>query len=37
MDTEIGVCEKCNGELWYLAISNKVSCNTCDYEIEDAI
>lgn len=32
MDTEIGYCKECDGTIWYIGASNKVSCDNCEYE-----
>ena len=36
MDYEVGTCKECGGTLLYIESLNKVSCDTCKYEKEDA-
>ena len=33
MDYEVGVCPECGGMLEYIHCFNKMSCDTCDYEV----
>ena len=37
MDETAGICEICGGTLIYIDCLNKIICDTCTYEKEDAL
>lgn len=36
IDYIVGFCPECGGTLWYIHSLNMISCDTCEYEEEEA-